>query len=250
MGLSKQKSLRRRWFSRFVLFVLFGLLFLVSPVRDVAVKYILEQQVSIALGERVWIPDCTTTLWPPQLNIQGLQIGDAEQTIVQLQRLDINFQLEEDRPWVQSIEAHEPVVVLPFDEDGLIPFRKRIRGNKPLTKLPFEHLRVINASVAIEKGDLRGSAQNLNIDFHRRSGTFSVALDPVQIKNRTIHVAPIKFDFAYTPGDFSLPELSVEAEGLQIEGFVRVTDTIDSRLQITGEFPEVLRGKKIHLKIK
>ena len=146
MPLTKQKPQRRRWLKRGILLFLFGLLFVVSPVRDVAITYFLEQQLSTILGEQVWIPDCKTTLWPPQLNIQGLQIGDAKQNIIQLQRLDINFQVGQERPWIQSIEIQEPVVVLSFDEQGLVPFRKRVRGNKPLTTLPFEHFRVIKAS--------------------------------------------------------------------------------------------------------
>ena len=207
----------------------------------------LEKQLSTLLGEPVWIPDCTTTLWPPQLNIQGLQIGDAQENIVQLQRLDINFQVEKERPWVQSIEVQEPVVVLSFDEQGLIPFRKRIRGNKPIKDLPFEHLRIINGTISAERDDDHVLIRDVNIDFHKTKGIVKANPNSILIRNRAIQVEPLAFEFSYSPGDVSIPSFSIDLEGLSIDGYVHIKETIDSSFQISGNFPEVLRGKKIHL---
>ena len=242
-----KKSFRRRWFYRLLFLFLLTLLTIVSPLRDVLIKKVLTTQISVQLGEDVWIPELKTTLWPLQLQVRGLQIGDTGQSYIQVQQLDIDVQIQEDRPWIRRIEVQQPIVVLPFDEKGLIPFRKRVRGGTPMTELPFEELNIYDASLAVEYLDIRARVSEVYLQYFEGKGHFIASPEPFRIRERDVSIKPLSFDFQYTPGNFSIDMLSVDVEGLNIQGFIRAGAKVESRFDIQGIIPEILRGKKIHL---
>jgi hypothetical protein len=240
-------SRRRYWLTR-LLFLFFAfVLFLLSPLRDQIAKSIVVRELSSYLGEPVWIPGLKTTLWPPQVQIQGVQIGSKDQSFVQITQIDIDFQIQSGSPWIHSIDVQSPVLHLPFDEGGLIPFRNRVRGENPIIELPFEDLNVFDAVIVVKKEEITTRVSDLYLEYSNEKGSIRGVIDPIVVGEKTIHISPLSTEFLFVPGRFSLPDISLEVEGVSLRGNILLENGVEGTLSIWGRIPEIARGKKLHL---
>ena len=249
VGLAKKPkvSVFRRWFMRLTMLFLIPIVLLLSPIRDVLLKEIIIQQLSSQLGEEVWISQVKSGIIPLTLKAKGVRIGNYDENYIHITQVDIQIELEEEKPLFSSIIVQSPIVSLPFDNDGLIPFRNRIKGGRPIQEFPFSTLEIYDGVFVAELGGNRYRTYNLSFLYHSGEATLAFETDPLPFREKHLQLSPIKTPLLLTPNTLFIPEMNLEFEGLTIDGSLEIRDGIEGSFHVQGEMPSFIRGRKIHM---
>jgi hypothetical protein len=213
--------------------------------RTRAVK-LLETVLEQQLGEAVTLTDVNVRFWPPGADVEGFHVfhaGDGE-TIVSAERIRVPLVLDRGRIGVGQLMLLRPTVALHVDEKGKLREFQHLpkRENpRPLQRLPFSGLRIIDGSVRVEFPD--GYVSLEGIDALPTPGRTTSIDGTLSYRYRGLEESTELFlsDVVLGPERIEFPDLSLDLRVADADGRARLVlpGEIDAELTLAVDLEEV-----------
>lgn len=207
------------------------------------VETVLEQQ----LGESVTLTDVDVRFWPPGAEVTGLHVFgvDDGETILSAERVRAPVILGRGGVGIGQLVLQRPVVSLHLDEKGkLREFRHlppKKPDAKPLRRLPFTGVRVIDGSARLEFTDGYVSLDGLDA-YPTPNGTTSLD-GTLSYKVRGLEESTELFfrDLVLGPDVIDVPEIELDLRTVDVTGRFRLglPDQLDVDLTLAADLEEV-----------
>lgn len=206
------------------------------------VETVLEQQ----LGESVTLTDVTVRFWPPGVDVDGFHVfrADDGETIVSVERVRVPLVLSGGRIGVGQLTLVHPTVSLHLDEKGrLVEFRQRARREnpRPLRRLPFTGLRIVDGSLRVEFPD--GFAALEGIDALPTPQRTTSVDGTLSYRFRGLEESTELFfpDIVLGSEAIEVPDLGLDLRVVDVTGRARLTlpDALDADVSLAIDLEEV-----------
>ncbi|MEQ1564026.1 MAG: translocation/assembly module TamB domain-containing protein [Myxococcota bacterium] len=111
-----------------------------------------ENLIETALGEEATLTRVSVQFWPPGVDVEGFHVFSAEtgETLLSAEQIQVPLAIGWTGPRVGQITLRGPTIHLQLDERGkLVEFENRRTGGRPLRRLPWSSLRVLDGTVLL-----------------------------------------------------------------------------------------------------
>ncbi len=201
---------------------------------------LLEQET----GEQATLTRVYVTFLPPAVAVDGLHLWHqaTDETIVSVERIRVPLVLRSGGPGIGRLQLQRPVVQLHFEEDGkLREFRNRVqRGKpgKPLRRLPFSSLEVIDGAIRVVHPKINVAIEDLDATpatgpLNTISGALHVQINDLDTTTRFTWA-----DVVLGPEAIEIPDLEIRSPILALDG--------PAKIDLDGPLDVALSGE-IHL---